>query len=100
MTGATSGSAGYGEFDLGGRGMVGALPRPAFNLNVSGKVVVLITVDAAGNVKSAAIGKGITISQQEIRNSAKEAAMKAKFKAVSGTSITAGTITYYFDSNN
>ncbi|MBQ7239095.1 MAG: energy transducer TonB [Bacteroidales bacterium] len=100
MTGATSGSAGYGEFDLGGRGMVGALPRPAFNLNVSGKVVVLITVDAAGNVKSTAIGKGTTISSQEIRNAAKEAAMKAKFKSVSGTSITAGTITYYFDSNN
>lgn len=99
-TGATSGSAGYGDFDLGGRGLAGTLPRPSFNLNVSGKVVVLITVDAAGTVKSTAIGKGTTISSQEIRKAALSAAAKAKFKAVSGTSITAGTITYYFDSNN
>lgn len=99
-TGATSGSPGYGEFDLGGRGMVGSLPRPAFDRNTSGKVVVLITVDAAGLVKSATIGQGTTISDQQIRNSAKEAALKARFKAVSGSSLTPGKITYYFDSNN
>lgn len=99
-TGATSGSPGYGEFDLGGRGMVGSLPRPSFDQNTSGKVVVLITVDAAGLVKSATIGQGTTISDQQIRNSAKEAALKARFKAVSGNSLTPGKITYYFDSNN
>ena len=99
-TGAATGSAGYGEFDLGGRGIVGALPRPRYNINVSGKVVVLITVDAAGNVKSATIGKGTTTSSRELREAAVEAAKQAHFKAVSGTSITAGTITYYFDSNN
>lgn len=99
-TGATSGSPGYGEFDLGGRGMVGSLPRPSFDRNTSGKVVVLITVDAAGLVKSATIGQGTTISDQQIRNSAKEAALKARFKAVSGNSLTPGKITYYFDSNN
>jgi len=99
-TGATSGSAGYGDFDLGGRGMVGSLPRPAFDRNTSGKVVVLITVDAAGRVKSATIGQGTTISDQAIRNAAKEAALKARFKAVSGNSLTPGKITYYFDSNN
>ena len=99
-TGATSGSAGYGDFDLGGRGLIGSLPRPAFNTNTSGKVVVYITVDAAGSVKSANIGKGTTISDQQIRNAAKEAALRAKFKAVSGNSLTPGHITYYFDSNN
>ena len=99
-TGATSGSAGYGEFDLGGRGMIGSLPRPAFDKNTSGKVVVFITVDAAGVVKSATIGQGTTISDQQIRNAAKEAALRARFKAVSGNSLTPGKITYYFDSNN
>ena len=99
-TGATSGSPGYGEFDLGGRGMVGSLPRPVFDRNTSGKVVVLITVDAAGIVKSATIGQGTTISDQQIRNAAKEAALKARFKAISGNSLTPGKITYYFDSNN
>lgn len=99
-TGAASGSPGYGDFDLGGRGMVGSLPRPAFNRNTSGKVVVLITVDAAGIVKSATIGQGTTISDQQIRNSAKEAALRARFKSVQGNSLTPGRITYYFDSNN
>lgn len=101
MTGATSGSAGYGEFDLGGRGMVGALPRPQYNVNESGKVVVLISVDASGKVISAtASGKGTTTGSRVLRAASEEAAMKAKFKAVSGTSIVTGTITYYFDSNN
>ena len=99
-TGATSGSAGYGEFDLGGRGMVGSLPRPNFDINESGKVVVLITVDAAGVVKSATIGQGTTTSNQQLRQAAKEAALKARFNAVSGNSLTPGKITYYFDSNN
>ena len=100
QTGAVSGSPGYGEFDLGGRGLVGSLPRPSFNANLSGKVVVYITVDASGIVKSANIGRGTTISDQSLRNAAREAALKARFKSISGTSITPGTITYYFDSNN
>ncbi len=99
-TGATSGSAGYGEFDLGGRGLAGSLPRPVFDSNMSGKVVVYITVDASGIVKSAVIGKGTTISDQSIRNAAREAALKARFNAIGGSSLTPGTITYYFDSNN
>ena len=100
QTGAVSGSPGYGEFDLGGRGLVGSLPRPSFNANLSGKVVVYITVDASGIVKSANIGRGTTISDQSLRNAAREAALKARFKSISGTSLTPGTITYYFDSNN
>ena len=100
-TGAASGSPGYGEFDLGGRGLVGALPRPQYNVNESGKVVVLISVDASGKVISAtASGKGTTTSSRVLRAAAEEAARRAKFKSVNGTSIMSGTITYYFDSNN
>lgn len=99
-TGAASGSPGYGEYDLGGRGMIGSLPRPTYNVNESGKVVIYISVDAAGTVKNATIGKGTTTSSQQLRNAARDAALKAKFKPVSGNSLTPGTITYYFDSNN
>lgn len=98
--GATQGSAGYGDFDLGGRGMIGSLPKPVFNANITGKVVVNITVDAAGIVKSASIGQGTTVSDISLRNAAKEAALKARFKPIQGTSMTPGRITYYFDSNN
>ena len=80
--------------------MVGALPRPNFEANLSGKVVVFINVDASGIVTSATIGKGTTISDLSLRNAAREAALKARFKPINGTSLTPGTITYYFDSNN
>lgn len=100
-TGAASGSPGYGDYDLGGRGMIGSLPKPSFNKNISGKVVVFISVDAAGNVVGNPVaGKGTTISDPDIRNAAIEAAKKAKFKPINGTSTTPGKITYYFDSNN
>jgi len=99
-TGAASGSPGYGDFDLGGRGMVGSLPKPSFNSNLSGKIVIYINVDAAGVVTSAVIGKGTTISDPGLRNAALTAAKKARFTRKSGTSQTPGTITYYFDSNN
>lgn len=99
-TGAAQGSAGYGDYDLGGRGIVGSLPKPSFDSNITGKVVVNISVDASGVVKSVAIGQGTTVSDPNLRNAAKEAAMKARFKPISGTSMTPGRITYYFDSNN
>lgn len=100
-TGAASGSPGYGDFDLGGRGLVGSLPRPGFNKNISGKVVLLVSVDAQGNVVGEpVIGQGTTISDQEIRHAAIEAAKKARFKPINGTSTTPGKIIYYFDSNN
>jgi len=100
-TGKTNGNEGIGEVDLGGRGLSGRLPRPTFNKNVSGKVVLLINVDAQGNVVgNITIGQGTTIADQEIRQAAIDAARQAKFKPISGTSTTPGKITYHFDSNN
>ena len=101
-TGATQGSAGYGDYDLGGRGLLGSLPRPNFNSNITGKIVVNITVNAAGKVTYADIkpGNGTTVPDRNLQNAAKEAAMKARFERVQGTSLTPGRITYYFDSNN
>lgn len=98
--GASRGNAGYGKYDLGGRGISGSLPRPSFNVNQSGTVVVKITVNAAGNVISAEPTSGTTTASQELRKAATEAALRAKFKTVEGAGNVTGTITYFFDSNN
>lgn len=98
--GASRGNAGYGKYDLGGRGISGSLPRPSFNVNQSGTVVVKITVNAAGNVISAVPTSGTTTASQELRKAATEAALRAKFKTAEGAGNVNGTITYFFDSNN
>lgn len=98
--GASRGNAGYGQYDLGGRGIVGSLPRPSFNVNASGKVVVRITVNAQGNVVGAEIAAGTTTSSQALRTAAIDAAKKARFAVAEGAGNQQGTITYLFDSNN
>lgn len=98
--GASRGNAGYGKYDLGGRGIVGSLPKPSFNVNASGTVVVKITVNAAGNVVGAEITSGTNTPNQSLRNAALEAARQAKFKTAEGAGNVTGTITYFFDSNN
>lgn len=99
--GQTHGTPGWGSYDLGGRGIQGNLPRPTFNVNASGTVVVSIAVDADGNVTAATIQpRGTTTSDTALRNAAKAAAQKARFKPAKGTNIQYGTITYHFDSDN
>ena len=99
-TGASRGNAGYGDYDLGGRGIVGSLPKPTFNVNANGKVVVRITVNGNGQVIAAEPTSGTTISNQTVRSAAVEAAKKARFAVKEGAGYVTGTITYYFDSNN
>ena len=99
-TGASRGNAGYGEYDLGGRGLQGSLPRPVFNINANGIVKVKITVNANGQVIAAEPTVGTTISNQTVRSAAVEAAKKARFAVKEGAGNVTGTITYYFDSNN
>ena len=99
-TGASRGNAGYGDYDLGGRGLVGSLPKPTFNVNANGKVVVKITVNGNGQVIAAEPTSGTTISNQTVRSAAVEAAKKARFAVKEGAGNVTGTITYYFDSNN
>ena len=99
-TGAVSGSPGYGSYDLGGRAIKGTLPRPQFSVNESGVVVVNITVDEKGSVINTIIGRGTTTSSEQLRNSAIQAARKAKFDPKEGTPTQSGTITYKFDSDN
>ncbi|MDL2299112.1 cell envelope integrity protein TolA [Bacteroides sp. OttesenSCG-928-E20] len=98
-TGSTTGNGGYGTFDLGGRSIgEGGLPRPQYNVQEEGRVVVTITVNPAGYV----IGTSINMQQTNtvnatLRKAAEDAAKKARFNAVEGLNNQTGTITYYFN---
>ena len=49
--GKSTGVGGYGTFDLNGRSLgTGGLPRPVYNVQDEGRVVVTITVNPAGQV--------------------------------------------------
>lgn len=81
---------------LQGRGLVGALPRPDYPGSKSGKVLIRVTVDAAGRVTSAAFEpRGSTTSDPELVAAAAAAARRARFTESRAT-IQGGTITYLF----
>jgi len=97
--GSPSGT-GYGEFNLGGRTLgTGGLPRPAYSVQEEGRIVINITVDPNGNVIYAEIGKGTNIENSNLRNSALDAARKAKFNSIRGNNNQTGTITYRYRLN-
>ncbi len=89
---------GFDHLDTGlqGRGLVGALPRPSYPGNQSGKVVVRVTVNAEGYVTSAAFEPlGSTISDRGLIDAALAAARKARFTE-NNAPVQGGTITYVF----
>ena len=97
-TGKPTGAGGYGEFDLGGRSIgAGGLPRPEYNVQDEGKVVVDITVNPAGYVIATGINRLTNTVNPVLRKAAEDAAKKARFNAVSGLNNQSGTITYYFN---
>jgi TonB family protein len=75
-----------------------SLPKPSYNSEKSGKVVVDITVDEKGNViKAVAGGRGTTVQDKNLFDQAVSAARKAKFNPSStGENKQVGTITYNF----
>lgn len=95
--GQASGVGGYGTFDLNGR-LLGAegLPRPIYNVQEEGRVVVTITVNPAGQVIHTSINKRTNTGSAVLRKAAEEAARKARFNQVEGVNNQTGTITYYF----
>ena len=96
--GATAGTGGYGTFNLGGRSIgEGGLPRPVYNVQDEGKVVVTITVNPAGQVIGTSINRQTNTVNPALRKAAEDAAKKARFNTVSGLSNQMGTITYYFN---
>lgn len=99
-SGATSGTGGYGSFNLGGRSLgEGGLPRPVYNVQDEGRVVVTITVNPAGHVIATSINRQTNTVNPALRKAAEDAAKKARFNAVSGLNNQTGTITYYFNLN-
>ena len=59
--GQSTGVGGYGTFDLNGRSLgPGGLPRPIYNVQEEGRVVVTITVSPAGQVIHTSINKRIS----------------------------------------
>ncbi|MDR0333613.1 MAG: TonB family protein [Dysgonamonadaceae bacterium] len=98
--GAPTGSGGVGTFDLGGRSLgSGGLRTPAYTANDFGTVVVNITVNPAGNVIHAEIGRGTNTPNASLRNEAMRAAQATRFNTITGTNNQTGTITYRFNLN-
>lgn len=86
------------SFSLSGRSLVGSLPKPVYNIQEEGTVVVEIIVDKYGKVTGATVTmKGTTIQNTTLWNVAKEAAYKARFNEnPAANAVQKGTITYHF----
>jgi TonB family protein len=74
------------------------LPKPAFNVQKDGIVVVEVTVDRSGKVISATPGvKGSTLVDNTLYASAKKAALESRFNVKNDAAERQiGTITYHF----
>lgn len=96
-TGAITGVGGYGAFDLSGRSLgEGGLPRPIYDVQDEGRVVVNITVNRDGLVIAASINHRTNTTNAKLRKAAMDAARKAVFNSVNTVDNQMGTITYYF----
>jgi len=97
-TGLNEGVGGFGgSFNLSGRSIRGGgLPRPEDRIAEAGTIVINITVDPRGDVIRAEIGRGTNIDNAVMRNSALDAAKRAKFNSIQGTNNQSGTITYRY----
>ena len=95
-TGTGTGSEGI-SFNLSGRRPVGSLPRPQYDADAQGIVIVEITVDAAGAVQSASFRpQGSTTQNSRLVDAALRAARQAKFTPSEANDLQTGTITYVF----
>lgn len=84
---------------LRGRNTVGNIPRPAYNVQESGIVVVDIWVDNYGNVvKAVPGGDGTTVLNKALHAAARNAAMQTHFNmSADAPAMQEGKITYYFN---
>jgi colicin import membrane protein len=85
------------SFSLEGRIPV-SLPKPDYNIQQQGIVVVEVTVDKQGNVTQAIPGvRGSTTINEYLMNSARRAALRSKFDVKpDAPAFQKGTITYHF----
>ena len=96
-TGVTAGAGGYGTWNLNGRTLgQGGLPRPEYNVQDEGRVVVTITVNPDGKVIKTDINNRTNTTNPALRQAALAAAKQATFNRVESLNNQMGTITYYF----
>ena len=95
----TGETAGEPNARLVGRSVNGTLPRPSYNVQKSGKVVVAIWVDNYGQVQKAVAGvDGTTVSDKTLWQAARKAALGAHFNmSADAPAMQEGTITYIFN---
>lgn len=104
--GGTGGGIGTGNgkgvgpgtsYDLAGRTYL-SLPKPNYNSQVEGVVVVEVTVDKEGRVIAANPGhRGSTTMDENLLQDAKKAALSARFdRKPDAPAVQKGTITYRF----
>ena len=81
-----------------GRNVVGSLPKPSYDSQTEGIVVVQVKVDQYGTVTEAIPGaEGTTVTDKKLWNAARSAALKAHFnQSASAPALQTGTITYIF----
>ncbi|MCR5714127.1 MAG: TonB family protein [Bacteroidales bacterium] len=85
------------SFDLTGRSLNGALPRPEYVGQNDGTVVIEITVDKDGQVIQAQYRlRGSTTSDETLVAAARAAALRARFDRKPDAPVQMGTITYIF----
>jgi len=91
------GDAAGNKWALTGRGLVGRLPLPSYNVQDQGTVVVQITVDKNGNVINVRAGvRGTTTPNKTLHDAAEKAARQAKFTPNPNAIEQTGTLTYIF----
>ena len=95
-TGATSGKP---NAHVKGRNTVGNIPRPNYNSQENGTVVVTIWVDNYGTVQKALPGAdGTTVTDKTLWAAARKAAMETHFNmSADAPALQEGTITYIFN---
>ena len=78
---------------------MGNLPRPVYDVQEGGIVVVDIWVDNYGNVvKAVPGGEGTTVMDKSLIAAARKAAMETHFNmSAEAPAMQQGTITYYFN---
>ena len=95
--GGEGGDTAGNKWALTGRGLVGRLPLPAYNVQEDGIVVVAITVDKNGNVTKATPGvQGSTTLNKTLYDAAEKAARQAKFTPKPDVIEQTGKLTYIF----
>lgn len=96
-TGAPAGGGSGNSFNLAGRSLNGALPRPDYVGQNDGTVVIEITVDKEGQVIQAQYRlRGSTTSDETLVAAARAAALRARFDRKPDAPVQIGTITYIF----